>query len=133
MVLVTRNAACKPRWLRPGSGGSTRIIRGLMALAGLTILVALPPQAAAAKFAHWRGHPPYAACPPARPGNAECLVIRVPTVVSTSSEAVGLAYEGSGEEGGYDASDLRSAYKLPETGGSGQTVAIVDAYNDPNA
>ncbi|GAC1447000.1 MAG: peptidase S8 [Ktedonobacterales bacterium] len=35
---------------------------------------------------------------------------------------------------GYNPSDLRSAYKLPSsTAGSGQTVAIVDAYNDPNA
>jgi subtilase family serine protease len=29
--------------------------------------------------------------------------------------------------------DLRSAYGLPSTGGEGQTVYIVDAYNDPNA
>jgi subtilase family serine protease len=35
---------------------------------------------------------------------------------------------------GYGPSDLQSAYKLPSsTNGSGQTVAIVDAYNDPNA
>ena len=35
---------------------------------------------------------------------------------------------------GYYPSDLRSAYNLPSsTAGSGQTVAIVDAYNDPNA
>jgi hypothetical protein len=36
----------------------------------------------------------------------------------------------SGEAG----SDLQSAYKLPfSTAGSGQTVAIVDAYDDPTA
>ncbi len=36
--------------------------------------------------------------------------------------------------GGYGPADLRSAYNLPSTtAGSGQTVAIVDAYNDPNA
>jgi hypothetical protein len=29
--------------------------------------------------------------------------------------------------------DLHSAYSLPETGAAGQTIAIVDAYNDPNA
>ncbi|MCO6010773.1 putative Ig domain-containing protein [Actinoallomurus purpureus] len=29
--------------------------------------------------------------------------------------------------------DLRSAYALPSSGGSGQTIAIVDAYDDPNA
>ena len=35
---------------------------------------------------------------------------------------------------GLNPSDLQSAYKLPSaSAGSGQTVAIVDAYNDPNA
>jgi subtilase family serine protease len=35
---------------------------------------------------------------------------------------------------GYGPSDLQSAYNLPSaTAGSGQTVAIVDAYDDPNA
>lgn len=35
---------------------------------------------------------------------------------------------------GYNPADLQSAYKLPSaSAGSGQTVAIVDAYNDPNA
>ncbi len=35
---------------------------------------------------------------------------------------------------GYGPSDLRSAYSFPSTtAGSGQTVAIVDAYDDPNA
>jgi subtilase family serine protease len=36
--------------------------------------------------------------------------------------------------GGYNPVDLQSAYNLPSsTAGSGQTVAIVDAYDDPNA
>ena len=35
---------------------------------------------------------------------------------------------------GYGPSQLQSAYVLPSsTAGSGQTVAIIDAYNDPNA
>ncbi|MFI1163778.1 peptidase S8 [Streptomyces sp. NPDC020801] len=35
---------------------------------------------------------------------------------------------------GYGPASLQAAYNLPSsTGGSGQTVAIVDAYNDPNA
>ena len=35
---------------------------------------------------------------------------------------------------GYQPCDLQSAYKLPSmTAGAGQTVAIVDAYDDPNA
>ena len=36
--------------------------------------------------------------------------------------------------GGYHPADLQSAYNLPSgTAGTGQTVALVDAYNDPNA
>jgi subtilase family serine protease len=34
---------------------------------------------------------------------------------------------------GYVPTDLRSAYKLPSTGGSTQTVAVVDAYGDTTA
>ena len=34
---------------------------------------------------------------------------------------------------GYGPSDLRSAYGLPDDGGAGATVAIVDAYDDPSA
>ena len=34
---------------------------------------------------------------------------------------------------GYGAPDLRSAYALPSSGGSGQTVAVVDAFGDTTA
>jgi hypothetical protein len=34
---------------------------------------------------------------------------------------------------GWGAPDLQSAYSLPPDGGAGQTVAIVDAFDDPNA
>src|SRR5712671_7504064 len=34
---------------------------------------------------------------------------------------------------GYNPADLIAAYKLPTTGGVGQTIAIVDAFDDPNA
>ncbi|MBV8984559.1 MAG: S53 family peptidase [Acidimicrobiia bacterium] len=34
---------------------------------------------------------------------------------------------------GYGPADVASAYKLSTSGGAGQTVAIVDAYDDPNA
>ncbi len=34
---------------------------------------------------------------------------------------------------GYGPTDLRSAYRLTTTGNASQTIAIVDAYNDPNA
>ena len=34
---------------------------------------------------------------------------------------------------GYGPTDLTSAYNIPANGGAGQTVAIVDAFDDPNA
>jgi subtilase family serine protease len=37
-----------------------------------------------------------------------------------------------GPAGGLTPGDLSTAYNLKTTGGAGQTVAIVDAYNDPN-
>ncbi len=43
--------------------------------------------------------------------------------------AGGLLLEGSGEEGGFDPQDLRSAYNIPETGGEGQTIALIDAFS----
>jgi len=62
-------------------------------------------------------------CGAASPGHARCLAIRV--------DAAGLTPSAPG---GYGPSDLQSAYKLPSaTAGSGQTVAIVDAFNDPKA
>lgn len=45
----------------------------------------------------------------------------------------GAAYATSSRPAGYGPAALRSAYRLPATGGTRQTVAIVDAYNDPNA
>ncbi|MQS13573.1 peptidase S8 [Streptomyces kaniharaensis] len=34
---------------------------------------------------------------------------------------------------GYGPNDLRSAYNLPAGGGAGQTIAVIDAFDDPNA
>jgi hypothetical protein len=48
--------------------------------------------------------------------------------------AVEAVTDGSGAEGGFSPQDLQSAYRLPAgTAGAGQTVAVVDAYDDPNA
>jgi hypothetical protein len=88
---------------------------------------------------------PYAVCPPATKGHMECMAIAIPTPAARSQAKaewlLGLApeppaepsYEGTGKDGGFSPSELREAYNIHETGGSGQTVAIVDAYDDPNA
>ena len=61
------------------------------------------------------------------------LVLLLATLVGCAVPQAALAYEGSGERGGFDPQDLRSAYNLPETGGYGRTIAIIDGGNDPNA
>ncbi|HXB64004.1 MAG TPA: S8 family serine peptidase [Solirubrobacteraceae bacterium] len=101
----------------------------------VAVLGCVIPQAASADgaFALSTTAKPYSVCPEAEAGKAECLAIRVPTVPAGSAEATGPDLEGGGELGGFDSKELREAYKLPETGGSSQTVAIVDAYNDPYA
>ncbi|HEX8768468.1 MAG TPA: hypothetical protein VF714_08870, partial [Jatrophihabitans sp.] len=68
------------------------------------------------------------------PGRLQCLGVRRTDV----SQPAGL----SGTSGtvtptatpaGYGPADLVSAYNLDTTGGSGQTVAVVDAYDNPTA
>jgi hypothetical protein len=73
---------------------------------------------------------PYTPCPPGGK-MIECnLVIDPPSVETAAGFKLpdGPLLEGSGEGGGYDASNLRSAYGIPATGGSGETVAVIDAY-----
>jgi subtilase family serine protease len=63
-------------------------------------------------------------------GHAACLALMRTDVQTTADGARPAAATPSG----LFPADLRSAYKLPSTtAGSGQTVAIVDAFNDPNA
>jgi subtilase family serine protease len=66
-----------------------------------------------------------ASCAVARPGFARCFALLVHGSAHLSLQAAGPA--------GFHPADLVSAYGLPSTGGATQTVAIVDAYNDPNA
>lgn len=68
-------------------------------------------------------------CPtPATPGQMTCMAL-VPTRARTSGPDVSA-------EDGYQPADLQEAYGLTSasgSAGSGQTVAIVDSYNDPAA
>lgn len=93
------------------------------------------------------------ACPPpVLPGRSRCFsLIRTdaparaagqamnavgPHRPTAPSPAVTLASPALGNSGGYDPSYLESAYNLASasnTSGSGLTVAVVDAYDDPNA
>jgi hypothetical protein len=74
---------------------------------------------------------PYTPCPPGG-RMIECDLIIDPSVVKTPSGFKlpdGPLLEGSGEYGGYGPKDLQSAYSIPSSGGAGETVALIDAYN----
>ncbi len=73
------------------------------------------------------------ACPT---GRCEAIVLSRPHRVANGWQAAGPAgtlYQGGGELGGFDPSDLQSAYRIPSTVSSTQTVAVIDAYHYPAA
>jgi hypothetical protein len=67
-------------------------------------------------------------CATARPGHASCFAQRRTDIKQRLASALAAAAPS-----GLSPANLHSAYNLPTTGGSGLTVAVVDAYNDPNA
>ncbi|MCO6008740.1 S53 family peptidase [Actinoallomurus purpureus] len=74
-------------------------------------------------------HPFHHACSTPGAGRASCNAL-VRGDVATSAAAVRRA---AAAPSGLSPANLQSAYKLSASGGSGQTVAIVDAYNAPTA
>ena len=90
------------------------IIALLVSGAATTKTFASPSGASTVTFTH--------VCPGVIRGSARCHAIRVD------------GGPGGGSPSGYTPADLQSAYKLASsTAGSGQIVALVDAYDDPNA
>jgi N-acetylneuraminic acid mutarotase len=70
-------------------------------------------------------------CGPAKPGTFSCFALRrAGTPSSVHGPEAGATVAAPA---GYGPGDLRSAYSLPSDGGAGQTIAIVDAYDDPTA
>ncbi|MEV5959941.1 putative Ig domain-containing protein, partial [Streptomyces sp. NPDC051987] len=63
----------------------------------------------------------------AKAGQVACFAQRRTDIRQRLASALAAAPSG------LSPSNLHSAYNLPSTGGSGLTVAVVDAYNDPNA
>jgi len=100
------------------------------AAAGSAVLAAvafLAPASATAAATH---HSSERTCPAARAGFAACLA-RV--VTDSSGHPMARQVGANATPAGYGPVDIQSAYKLSSSAGAGRTVAIVDAYNDPNA
>jgi N-acetylneuraminic acid mutarotase len=66
---------------------------------------------------------------PKQAGLASCLAIRD----DKGRTGLGVRHTAATAPSGYGPSQLLSAYDLPANGGEGATIAIVDAYDDPNA
>ncbi len=107
-----------------------RIVVG--GLAGALLALGLPAAALAAPV----GNPGQASgkaqtvtplCGAPTKGKAECLSLRRDDI------AGGKGIRPLATVAGFAPADLRSAYQLPANGGAGATVAIVDAFHDPNA
>ncbi|MER5697999.1 carboxypeptidase regulatory-like domain-containing protein [Streptomyces mirabilis] len=60
-------------------------------------------------------------------GHAACYAMR------TTDQSARMRLSSSEVPAGLGPQDIQSAYSLPAGGGAGQTIAIVDAYDDPNA
>jgi subtilase family serine protease len=143
LVSVLRSAG--RAGFRPGTllrGGTARRSAGRtsarLALAVLlvSIAAATAPMAAAgsnptAPVAPAAAPPTQQVCAPAAPGYASCLsLLRTDIAARTKALITALATTPSG----YGPADLQSAYALPgSSAGTGRTVAIVDAYDQPNA
>jgi hypothetical protein len=101
------------------------IVLALCALAGSLVGGNAKPAAAAGTYAHY-----VRTCGAVPRGEMRCFAIRRTTgVIAHVASGVNPAVAVSG----YGPSDLDSAYNVPTTLGTGKTVAIVDAYDDPNA
>ncbi len=119
---MTRSVS-PPRWaVRSGVAAASAVALGFGLLSVATHALAATPPAAAGSV------PTVRSCAaPTRPAVMSCFALRRTDLASA------LAISPNATPSGFGPSDLQSAYKLSTSGGSGATVAIVDAYDDPKA
>jgi hypothetical protein len=101
---------------------ATAIVVG--AMMSTTSASAATPLASAAKVSTVR-----ACALPTKAHMMACMALRRSDLKAVAANAI----TPNATPSGFGPSDLDSAYKLSASGGSGVTVAIVDAMNDPNA
>ena len=113
-------------------------VLGAAALAIGTIATAVAPANATGA-----AHPAAASnvknvCGAAKPGFDRCFAqirtdVHEPAHIGRTPGTAGRVAAASAAPAGFGPADLQSAYHLPTTGGANQTVAIVDAGDDPTA
>jgi hypothetical protein len=120
--------------MSPRTHAARRVLAAAAAITALALPVTAAPAAAARPLAHARlaGQVIYRrACPAPAAGRVVCLAIVDSTPAGrplTRAQATAAGLHP------YTAADLQSAYRLPSALlGARQTVAIVDAFDDPNA
>ncbi|MFD5464161.1 putative Ig domain-containing protein [Kitasatospora sp. NPDC127059] len=109
---------------------------GLATLAAATVLGALtaaPAFAEAASVASSGSVQVKHLCAAPKQAHMMSCLALVRTDVKQSAAMSANAVTPNATPSGYGPSDLLSAYNLPANGGAGQTIAIVDAQDDPNA
>ncbi len=116
----------------------SRVLRTVFVAAATLTLVGSSAAAGSAAIAGPAGHASVdyrRACAINRmPGIMSCMALIRTDVKQRSEASVGRDSAPVGD--GYGPSDLQSAYNLSSasaSGGAGESVAVVDAYNDPNA
>ena len=134
-----------PRWLTSTCAGRGPIVSAAVAISAAAAVMLAPMTASAATTSHpaakssqpvaapapaVKQHPFVHACAaPAKRDEMSCFALRRTDIKAVRENSLTPGVTPSG----YSPASLDSAYKLSATGGSGQTVAIVDAMNDPNA
>jgi subtilase family serine protease len=111
---------------------SVRTGLALTAAAGLAVSgLALASSAGAATTSHGL-KTAHSCATSTKAGVMACEAVKVTSGAGALVKSAG-AVNPEAAPSGYGPDDLRGAYSLPSTGGSGATVAIVDAYDNPNA
>jgi N-acetylneuraminic acid mutarotase len=72
-------------------------------------------------------------CGTAKPGTFACFALRRTNIKEPVHGPAATTAPADTAPAGYGPGDLQGAYSLPSDGGAGQTIAIVDAYDDPTA
>jgi subtilase family serine protease len=126
----------RPSSPRPRMRRAAALLTGLLTVAAAALttgLTAVDATAAAgtAQSPALSGVLDFGCAHPAHAGQARCFGMM--RAHRTSSGRMAPSSTGSSTTVGYTPTDLRSAYNLGGTSGSGRTVAIVDALDDPNA